>query len=97
MPIYEYQCDQCGESFSHLWRSIQQAELAAQAGEMPACPQCGGRNTRRLVSQVAVLGELGGLTPSEQASAKAEAERLASITPKEQIQKLQAKKRSKKK
>jgi hypothetical protein len=40
------------------------------------------------MSQVAVLGGTGGLTPGELAASAAQQERLASITPKEQIEKL---------
>jgi len=84
MPIYEYTCPSCGHTFDHFWLSIK----AAEEGPAPVCPACGSHETRRIVSQVAVLGTLGGLTPAEQASANAQAERLAKITPKEQIEKL---------
>ena len=47
----------------------------------------------RVVSQVAVLGEMGGLTPGEQSAQNAQDERMASITPKAQIDQLQAGKR----
>lgn len=86
MPIYEYQCQQCGEVFSHFWRSIS----AANTGDALQCPHCGSESTTRVVSQVAVLGELGGLTPGERAAENAQYERIASITPKEQIDKLRA-------
>ncbi|MGC8781096.1 MAG: FmdB family zinc ribbon protein [Anaerolineae bacterium] len=86
MPIYEYICADCELTFEHFWPSIR-----AAAGEnAPACPGCGSRATRRIVSQVAVLGSIGGLTPGEQAAAGAHEERLAKITPKEQIAKLRA-------
>lgn len=86
MPIYEYVCPDCGLTFDHFWPSIQAAEGAAP----PICPACGGNQAQRIISQVAVLGKLGGLTPSEQAAENAQAERLAKITPKEQIEKLRA-------
>ena len=86
MPIYEYQCRQCGEVFSHFWRSIS----AAHENDSLQCPTCGSANTVRVVSQVAVLGELGGLTPGERSAENAQYERIASITSKEQIEKLQA-------
>lgn len=91
MPIYEYVCSDCGETFDHFWLSIK----AAEEGAAPACPHCGSAETRRVVSQVAVLGGLGGLTPGEQAAVKAQEERLAKITPREQIAKLQAGKQRK--
>jgi putative FmdB family regulatory protein len=90
MPIYEYVCRSCGENFDHLWMSISVAEKAAQRGDSLPCPVCQSTETGRIVSQVAVLGELGGLTPGEQRSVNAQAERMASITPKEEIQRLQA-------
>lgn len=86
MPIYEYHCQQCGEVFSHFWRSIS----AASAGDALQCPYCGSEDVTRVVSQVAVLGELGGLTPAEHSAENAQYERMASITPKEQIDKLRA-------
>jgi len=84
MPIYEYQCQQCGEVFSHFWRSIS----ATSANDALQCPACKSENTTRIVSQVAVLGELGGLTPGERADENAQYERMASITPKDQIDRL---------
>ncbi len=86
MPIYEYQCQQCGEVFSHFWRSI----AAASKSDLLQCPNCGSESTTRVVSQVSVLGEMGGLTPQEQSAENAQHERMASITSKEQIDKLQA-------
>jgi len=86
MPIYEYQCQQCGNVFSHLWRSIS----AASESDVLLCPTCGSESTTRIVSQVAVLGEMGGLTPGEQSAENAQFEKMASITSKEQINKLQA-------
>lgn len=87
MPIYEYTCEVCGERFDHLWTSVAAAEKAA--GQPLICPHCGSDTTQRVVSQVAVLGELGGLTPGEQQGVRAQEERKASFTSKEQIQHLQ--------
>lgn len=95
MPIYEYVCRSCGKNFDHLWMSISAAENAAQAGKSLPCPICQSTETGRIVSQVAVLGELGGLTPGEQRGLNAQAERMASITPKEEIQRLQANRQQK--
>lgn len=86
MPIYEYLCPACGERFDHYWRSV----AAAEREPPPPCPACGHGETQRLISQVAVLGGLGGLTPSEQAAERAHEERLAKITPREQIEKFRA-------
>ena len=86
MPIYEYQCQQCGDVFSHFWRSI----TAASESDALQCPNCGSESTTRVVSQVVVLGEMGGLTPGERSAENAQHERMASITSKGQIEKLQA-------
>ena len=83
-PIYEYICLDCNSLFDRLWPTI------ASAQEQPTCPECFGSSTRRKVSQVAVLGELGGLTPQERSASSAESAGAASYTPKEQIEKLQA-------
>ncbi|HEY79562.1 MAG TPA: zinc ribbon domain-containing protein [Anaerolineae bacterium] len=82
MPIYEYQCHDCGHVFSKLWRSLSAAQEAAP----PPCPQCGGEHTARIVSNVAVLDGMGGLTPSEQAAVNRQAERDARILPKSKIE-----------
>ena len=43
MPIYEFECEQCGERFEEL--------VAADATAIP-CPDCGAERTRRLSSAV---------------------------------------------
>ena len=100
MPIYEYACPSCGEIFDQLWLSVLAADEAAATNKQPACPACGERKTRRVVSQVAVLGGLGGLTPGEQrasdAKETAHAEKMASFLPKEQIGQFRANKKNKK-
>ena len=85
MPIYEYVCQACNQQFDRLWLSV-----AAAEGQQPVCPACASSVTRRIVSQVAVLGQTGGLTPQEHSEASAQAEKAASITPREQIQEFQA-------
>jgi putative FmdB family regulatory protein len=55
MPIYEYQCLACGESFDKLFLSLSRvpAEIT--------CPKCQSSDTRRLISAPAVhTGEAGG-------------------------------------
>jgi len=99
MPIYEYACPCCGETFDHLWPTLRAAEEAAATGQLPACPACGETQTERVVSQVAVVGSLGGLTPGEQRASTAQetarAERLASITPQAQVRQFQANRQKK--
>jgi putative FmdB family regulatory protein len=47
MPIYEYECEECGERFEEL--------VGVGAGTVP-CPQCGSGRTRRLISAVSPPG-----------------------------------------
>lgn len=50
MPIYEYQCQECGQKARKLWKSfssINEKELV--------CPRCGKRKFKRLVSLVSVM------------------------------------------
>jgi len=46
MPIYEFECEECGDRFEEL--------TAAGAGA--ACPSCGSERTRRLYSMVSPPG-----------------------------------------
>lgn len=43
MPIYEFECEECGARFEEL----------VAAGGAVACPECGAERTRRLLSEVA--------------------------------------------
>ena len=43
MPIYEFECGQCGSRFE---------ELTQSGAAAPACPQCGADGARRLLSPV---------------------------------------------
>jgi putative FmdB family regulatory protein len=47
MPIYEFECEECGERFE---------ELVAAGAEAVACPECGSERTRRLMSSVSPPG-----------------------------------------
>ena len=47
MPIYEFECEECGSRFEEL--------VSADAGA-PACPACGSERTRRLFSPVSPPG-----------------------------------------
>jgi putative FmdB family regulatory protein len=52
MPIYEYACEQCGEKFEQLVRSM--------SGEAKiACPKCASSKTKRALSVFAVGAESG--------------------------------------
>jgi putative FmdB family regulatory protein len=49
MPIYEFQCEQCGSRFEELMES---------GTGPPACPTCGSRTTARLLSPVSPPGRV---------------------------------------
>ena len=91
MPIYEYQCLDCGHVFSKLSRSIQSSD----DGPTIPCPQCGSENTRRIVSNVAVLDGLGGMTPGERAAENKMYEKQASVLPKSKIDEFRKAKKGK--
>ena len=88
MPIYEFECRACGHRFSEFYRTMH----SSTERRAPACPLCQSEDVQRLVSSFAVHGPPRP-DPAEVAAEKAAAERLASITPKEQIEKWRAGKR----
>lgn len=47
MPIYEFECEECGRRFD---------ELIAVDADAPPCPVCGSGRVRRLLSQVSPPG-----------------------------------------
>jgi putative FmdB family regulatory protein len=47
MPLYEYDCRQCGR----------RSELLIRQGAIPECPECHGLDLERLVSAFAVSSE----------------------------------------
>ena len=49
MPIYEYRCSACGESFSLLQK------MGATAAET-SCPKCGSPEVEKLISACSVGG-----------------------------------------
>jgi putative FmdB family regulatory protein len=52
MPIYEYICSSCKESFAKLQR------MGTAEGETE-CPACGSRDVQRQISACAIGGESG--------------------------------------
>ena len=58
MPIYEYRCQQCGQHFEKLVRTIDEQP------EDLACPQCESPDVQRLISRVAVASSPSA-TPGE--------------------------------
>lgn len=81
MPIYEYRCLACSERFSKFYRSV----ASAQQASPPTCPACGSEKVQRLVSPFATAHP-SGADPAETAYQRAQEERAASITPREQIE-----------
>lgn len=57
MPIYEYQCQVCGEKFSKFVRSL-------SAPVQVVCPRCGSEEVKKAISLFGV-----GSTDSAQAGA----------------------------
>jgi putative FmdB family regulatory protein len=49
MPIYEFECEQCGSRFE---------ELMDRAAAAPACPSCGAADARRRLSPVSPPGRV---------------------------------------
>jgi len=50
MPIYEYQCKECGQKARKFWRSFAAVDDASLQ-----CPRCGAYSFQRLVSRVAFV------------------------------------------
>jgi putative FmdB family regulatory protein len=48
MPVYEYQCESCKNRYTAIL-SIKDSD------HVPACPDCGSEDVRKLVSPVAVV------------------------------------------
>jgi putative FmdB family regulatory protein len=53
MPIYEYQCNECGDEFEKMVRF-------SEADHAQSCPLCQSQNTRKKISTFASHGS----TPS---------------------------------
>ena len=49
MPLYEYSCKNCGETFDKI-------VSFADSDKLPNCPSCGKKDTRKLISAGAFLG-----------------------------------------
>lgn len=52
MPLYDFRCRACGQSFEALVRS----------GHAPACPSCASTDLERLISNLSVSVRSGGLS-----------------------------------
>jgi len=74
MPIYEFECEECGARFE---------ELVAAEAEAEACPECGSARTRRLLSNVSPPGRQprgAGVRSDESRRRDREAARVDRIT-----------------
>jgi putative FmdB family regulatory protein len=49
MPLYEYHCPSCGNTFDKIVRF-------SEADKVPICPHCGEKDTRKKISASAVIG-----------------------------------------
>lgn len=47
MPLYEFRCEKCGETFDKLVST-------RDRNKIPACPECSSKKVQRLVSSFAV-------------------------------------------
>jgi putative FmdB family regulatory protein len=61
MPIYEYKCTECGNSFEKLV-SFSETE------RVPACPSCKSKETRKKISAVFSFGTSGMLAQNSSGS-----------------------------
>jgi len=82
MPIYEFICEDCGNRFSKFFRAVSSAE----EGECPSCPECASLQTHRALSSFAIHGP-AGMDVRQVAAENAQAQREASVTSKDQINK----------
>jgi putative FmdB family regulatory protein len=56
MPLYEYKCTACAETFEII------ASLA-ERDEKAVCPACGGHDTARLYSPITLAGRRTSINP----------------------------------
>ena len=56
MPLYEYRCTACGETFEII------ASLA-ERDEKAVCPTCGGHDTVRVFSPITLAGKRTSINP----------------------------------
>jgi putative FmdB family regulatory protein len=56
MPLYEYQCSDCGDNFEKMLRF-------SEIDQNPSCPSCQSTKTKKKISSFAALG--GSLNGSD--------------------------------
>jgi putative FmdB family regulatory protein len=57
MPIYEYECEKCGERFE-MFCSISDSDKAVQ------CPVCGENQVHKILSAFGISGSGSGCAPT---------------------------------
>jgi len=61
MPLYEYHCNNCDESFEKL-------VSFAEANQNPTCPGCQSRDTHKKISRIAVKAASTGSAAASSSS-----------------------------
>jgi putative FmdB family regulatory protein len=61
MPLYEYRCKSCGESFEKMIRF-------SEADRSPTCPACQSQDTQKKISVFASHGSSSGQAVSSSGS-----------------------------
>jgi len=61
MPIYEYHCEDCGETF-------EKRVSFSEADRAPACPKCASKDTHKKLSTIASLGGFSSSVGSSSSS-----------------------------
>jgi putative FmdB family regulatory protein len=56
MPVYEYTCGACGETFEII-------SSLADRDEKAACPACGGRDVKPVFGSVSLGGSRSSVSP----------------------------------
>ncbi len=56
MPVYEFTCDACGETFEII-------SSLADRDEKAVCPACGGRDVKPVFSSVSLGGSRSSVNP----------------------------------
>lgn len=65
MPLYRYECESCGHRFRVLH--------SKRSDKLDACPSCGGKETRRLLSRVSVQFKGSGYYKTDRANKNSKA------------------------
>ena len=55
MPIYEYKCEGCGKIIEIFHKALEQESI-------PACPDCGNKNLKKVLSSPSMLKIEGSST-----------------------------------